>query len=261
MISVEDAIALGLVLANRCRPDRGVECTAYEPRSNDLNPTETAEPAGPMRVAEIWRYPVKSLAGELLPEADVSAEGLAGDRRLLIINERTGRLVTARSHPRLLALKATLGPDGEALIDGRPWDSPESAAAIVAAAGARARLIRWDGPERFDILPLLVATDGAIAAFGYDRRRLRPNIVIGGVPGLAERRWPGQRARIGAAVLAFAQLRDRCVMTTYDPDTQAQDNAVLRRIVADFDGKLALDTAVITGGRIAVGDAVSVEIR
>ena len=211
-----------------------------------------------MRVAELWRYPVKSLAGEQLQAAEVGPDGIAGDRRILVINERTGRVLTSRSHPRLLALKATVGPDGVALIEGQAWDSPESARAIIAAAGPRARLIAWDGPERFDILPLLVATDGAIAAFGYDRRRLRPNIVIGGVAGLAERQWPGRQARIGTAILAFAQLRERCVMTTYDPDTQVQDQAVLRRIVDEFDGKLALDTSVIAGGRIAVGDAVRV---
>ena len=76
------------------------------------------------------------------------------------------------------------------------------------------------------------------------------------MPGLAERQWPGRQVRIGPAVIAFAQLRDRCVMTTYDPDTQAQDHAVLCHIVEDFDGKLALDTAVVVGGHIAVGDQV-----
>ncbi len=209
-----------------------------------------------MRVAELWRYPVKSLGGEKLESAEIGQDGIAGDRRIIVINERTGRILTARSHPRLLALKAALGPDGQASIDGQPWDSPAAAQAVMAAAGPRAQLLRWDGPERFDILPLLVATDGAIQALGYDRRRLRPNLVIGGVPGLAERGWPGRQARIGAAVLAFAQLRERCVMTTYDPDTQAQDHAVLRRIVDEFDGKLALDTAVVAGGRVAVGDLV-----
>jgi len=44
---------------------------------------------------------------------------------------------------------------------------------------------------RFDVPPLLVATDGASAVFGHDPRRLRPNIVIGGVDGLSEREWPG----------------------------------------------------------------------
>ena len=71
------------------------------------------------------------------------------------------------------------------------WDSPEVAAEVADIAGPGAKLVRYDGIERFDVLPLLVATDGAIAAFGHDGRRLRPNIVIGGVEGLAEREWPG----------------------------------------------------------------------
>jgi hypothetical protein len=49
-----------------------------------------------------------------------------------------------------------------------------------------ATLARDEANDRFDILPLLVTTDGAIAAFGRDVRRPRPNILIGGVDGLAE---------------------------------------------------------------------------
>lgn len=47
-------------------------------------------------------------------------------------------------------------------------------------------------------------------------------------------------------------------MTTYDPDTQVQDVAVLRRIAQDFGGRMALDSSVVEGGRIAVGDKVVV---
>jgi uncharacterized protein len=209
-----------------------------------------------MYVAEIWRYPVKSLAGERLESAELREDGIAGDRRVLTFDEQTRRLITSRTHPQLLGLKATLGSNGDALINGRPWNDPESARAIMSAAGPHARLIDWDGLERFDVLPLLVATEGAIKAFGYDHRRLRPNIVIGGVQGLAEREWPGRKVRIGEAVIEFAQLRGRCVMTTYDPDTLEQDYKVLRHIVKQFGGTLALDTAVIRGGRIAVGDRV-----
>jgi uncharacterized protein len=211
---------------------------------------------GQMYVAEIWRYPVKSLAGERLEQAEVREAGIVGDRGILVYNEKTRRLITSRTHPKLLGLKATLSPYGEVLINGRPWEDPESALAVMLAAGPHARLIAWDGLERFDVLPLLVATDGAIQAFGYDHRRLRPNIVIGGVQGLAEREWPGRRARIGEAVIEFVKLRGRCVMTTYDPDTLEQDIRVLRRIVNEFEGTLALDTAVIKPGRIAVGDKV-----
>jgi uncharacterized protein YcbX len=207
-----------------------------------------------MYVAELWRYPVKSLAGEQIEVAEIHADGIAGDRRVLVYNEQTRNLVTSRTHPKLLGLKATIDKNGVVLINRRPWDGSESAQAIVTAVGPHARLIEWDGLERFDILPLLVATDGAIKEFGYDHRRLRPNIVIGGVDGLAEREWAGRRMHIGDLVIEFAQLRGRCVMITYDPDTQKKDPAVLRHIVKKFDGTLALDTEVIQGGRISVGD-------
>jgi uncharacterized protein len=208
-----------------------------------------------MRVAELWRYPVKSLGGERLDRAEVTTNGIVGDRVVHVRDER-GRVLTARTHPRLLALRSTLGDDGEPLIDGRPWTATESAAAVRAAAGPAAALARHDGPERFDVLPLLVATDGAIAALGVDGRRLRPNLVVAGVPGVLERQWPGRRLRIGDVVIALEKLRGRCVMTTYDPDTQAQDLSVLQRIVDDFDGRMALDSAVLAAGTIAVGDPV-----
>jgi uncharacterized protein YcbX len=211
-----------------------------------------------MHVAEIWRYPVKSMAGEPLREADLLDDGVAGDRGVIVVNGR-GRIVTARTHPKLLGLRATV-EGGEIRVDGRPWNHPDTARAVEAAAGATARLVRWDGPERFDVLPLLVATDGAIAAFGRDRRRLRPNLVIGGVEGLAEREWEGAELRAGSVRIAIHDLRGRCVMTTYDPDTQAQDPAVLRDIVARFDGRLALNCSVIEPGRLRVGDPVEVDL-
>lgn len=210
-------------------------------------------------VAEIWRYPVKSLAGEQLETAELHTDGIVGDRRVLVYDEKKNTLITSRTHPKLLGLKATLTSYGEPLINGFPWDDPRTVDLITTAAGPNARLLEWDGPERHDVLPLLVATDGAIQEFGYDHRRLRPNLVIGGVQGLAERDWPGRQMKIGKAVIEFAQLRARCVMTTYDPDTQKQNHEVLRSIVKKFDGTLALDTAVIRGGSIKVGDVVELE--
>jgi uncharacterized protein YcbX len=208
-----------------------------------------------MHVAELWRYPVKSLAGERLDEAEISADGIPGDR-LVQVYDAEGRIVTSRTTPRLLGLKGTLSPMGETLVNGRPWTAPEVGAAIEVAAGPGARLVRDDGPDRFDVLPLLVATDGAVNALGLDRRRFRPNILVAGVDGLAERDWPGRRARVGGAIIGFKKLRGRCVMTTYDPDTLEQDPTVLRRIVQEMGGRLALDTYVVRGGRVAAGDPV-----
>jgi len=158
----------------------------------------------------------------------------------------------------MLALHPTLSAAGELLVDGEPWDAPETARAVeeAAAVGPSARLVRNAGGDRFDVLPLLVATDAAIAALGSDRRRLRPNILLGGVDGLAEREWAGRGLRIGEALIGILDLRERCVMTAYDPDTQAQDFEVLKRMQREFDGRIALDCWVIRGGRIRVGDSV-----
>jgi uncharacterized protein YcbX len=196
------------------------------------------------------------MAGEPLEAIEVREDGMVGDRLVHVADAR-GRTLTARTVPGLLGLRATWDAGrGAPLVDGHPWDSPDAARAVERAAGAGARLVRYEGPERFDVLPLLVATDGAVAAVGVDRRRFRPNILVGGVEGLAERDWPGHRLRVGEVVLAVEEVRQRCVMTTFDPDTLAQDHRVLRRIVQEFGGVMALDCAVLRGGAIRVGDPV-----
>ena len=45
-------------------------------------------------------------------------------------------------------------------------------------------------------------------------------------------------------------------MTTFDPDTLQQDRNILRSIVSELDGKMALDCAVVQGGLIREGDPV-----
>jgi len=208
-----------------------------------------------MWVQEIWRYPVKSMAGESLGSADLTEQGITGDRILQVWNS-AGRIVTARTRPALLGHRATLGPDGEPKVDGRVWSSAEVAREVEVAAGKGTRLARSESEDRFDVLPLLMVTDGMLAAVGYDRRRFRPNLVIGGVAGLSEREWEGGTLLIGAAVIGVEELRTRCIMTTYDPDTQVQDLEVLRRVQKEFAGRLGLNCYVLAPGYIRVGDSV-----
>ena len=207
-----------------------------------------------MFVKEIWRYPAKSMAGERITQAEVGELGIAGDRTVLV--HVGGRLVTSRTHHRLLGLKGTLDSNGVPQISGHSWHSPKALELVKEAVGPDAELVHYEGEERFDILPVLVATDGAINHMGFDGRRLRPNIVIGGVEGLMEREMPGHRLQIGGVIIHAAQLRGRCIMTTFDPDTLQQDRAVLTRIVRELDGKMALDCAVLQGGLIRDGDPV-----
>jgi len=208
-----------------------------------------------MKVAQIWRYPVKSMAGERLDSARIGSLGIKGDR-VVHVEDAQGHVITARTHHRLLGHHATLNVSGEPVVDGLLWSDPKVRKDVVNIVGPGAWLVCDESIDRFDVLPLLVATDGAIVAFGHDGRRLRPNLVIGGVEGLTERSWPGQCLHIGDVIIGIQDLRGRCIMTTFDPDTLRQDRQVLTDIVRKFGGTLALNCYVIRGGEIRVGDAV-----
>jgi hypothetical protein len=207
-----------------------------------------------MFVAELWRYPVKSMGGERLERCTIGADGIPGDR-IVHVESARGRVVTARSKPLLLRHRARSDGD-RVLVDERPWTDASVARDVESAAGEGAHLVSWTGLERFDVLPLLVTTDGALAALGHDFRRLRPNLIIGGVPGLAEREWEGRRLAVGGAIIFAVDLRERCIMTTFDPDTAEQNVEVLKRIHREFGGTFALNCRVEQPGPVAVGDAV-----
>jgi len=212
-----------------------------------------------VEVSEIWRYPVKSLRGESLAEAELTSLGIAGDRLVHAVRPG-GRVFTARTHRGMLGLQGGLDADGVPTVDGVRWDDPSVLAAVREVTEPDAELVYYDGdgPQRFDVLPVSIATDGGVAAVGVDRRRFRANVYLSGVEGLAERDWIGRELHLGEAVVGVRQVRGRCVMTTYDPDTLEQDISVLQKIYWELGGRTALDCYVLRPGRIRVGDPFEV---
>jgi uncharacterized protein YcbX len=208
-----------------------------------------------VHIAGLWRYPVKSMRGEELGVASLSAAGLAGDR-LVHVRGRHG-VLTGRTRSGLLTIPASTGADGVPWVAGHPWHTPAATAVVRAHAGPDAGLAGYVGQERFDVLNLLVATDGAVRQFGADLRRLRPNILIGNVPGQAERQWPGHALVIGEVVIGVHSVRQRCIVTAIDPDSGAQDLDVYRRIRRDFGNELCLNCWVIAPGVLRLGDEVT----
>ncbi|NJO25312.1 MAG: hypothetical protein HC867_05310, partial [Bacteroidia bacterium] len=73
-----------------------------------------------MKVAQIWRYPVKSMAGEPLNHASIGPLGIEGDRVVHVENE-DGHVITSRTHHRLLGRHARLNASGEPVVDGLLW--------------------------------------------------------------------------------------------------------------------------------------------
>jgi uncharacterized protein len=211
-----------------------------------------------MHVSEIWRYPVKSLKGERITETEITELGIPHDRHVAVIRTLNGRFLTSRTRPKLLGLQGSLDTDGTPTINGHHWNSAEALQLVHEAAGEPVTLEEIPQPKAFDILPLLVATDGAAGYLNIDHRRLRPNIYLADVPELEERKWTRRILAIGDVRINMVKLRERCVMTTFDPDTQEQDLSVLNRIIFELDGLTALDCSVATPGKIHVGDTAEV---
>ncbi|MBP7777908.1 MAG: MOSC domain-containing protein [Acidobacteria bacterium] len=60
-------------------------------------------------IAGLWRFPVKSMAGERLEHADLSERGLLGDRAYALVDAATGKVASAKSvrlFPNILACQA-----------------------------------------------------------------------------------------------------------------------------------------------------------
>jgi hypothetical protein len=207
-----------------------------------------------MRVAELWRYPVKGLRGEQLERLEVAADGVPGDRSLRVVDERG--LVTGRRKQRMIGVAATLDPAGEPLVGGHPWSSVEAAALIREAAGRGAELSPAAGGHEFDASPILLLSDGSLDQLGYDRRRFRPNILFAGAAGAVEQDWIGRRVRVGGLVLGVDEPCERCVITTIDPDTIEVDLDVLKRTRAELGGNMGVYCSVVEPGTVAVGDPV-----
>ncbi len=63
------------------------------------------------RLSSINVYPVKSIAGISLSAAHVEKQGLEFDRRFMV-STLDGKMITARTHPQMVKIKAIIEPDG-----------------------------------------------------------------------------------------------------------------------------------------------------
>jgi uncharacterized protein len=234
-----------------------------------------------VRVAEIWRYPVKSMGGERLSGATVGEAGIEGDRQWGLLDRATGLILTARREPRLLFASARL-EDGSPVIersDGTPLRGDDELSAwlgrsvsLVGAAGRTGRYeasvdrylddadwVTWEGPvgSFHDSGRTQVSLIAGETLHGWDRRRFRFNLVL---EGGSELSLLETTVRLGAARLYVGKRISRCVMTTRaQPDGIERDLNVLRTIVAELDGCLGVGAVVIDTGPIAVGEAIAAD--
>ena len=227
------------------------------------------------RVAGLWRYPVKSMAGEQLDSVEVSWHGLAGDRRWAFI--RAGQVhsgfpwLTIRERPDLAHYRPSFAdpdrPNASTVLVRTPRGGELDVAdpALAAGFGPGVGVIKCDRGV-FDTMPLSLLTTqsvaglGRLAGAGLDPGRFRPNLLVD-APGcdFPEDAWVGRVLRIGGLRMRVDKRDQRCVVVTVDPVTLGRNPAILRAIARERDARFGVYGSTMEPGQVAVGDPVELE--
>jgi uncharacterized protein YcbX len=217
-------------------------------------------------VAEIWRYPVKSMAGERVDSAALRETGIEGDRRWALVDgtaNRAGKLLTGTQEKRLMTYHARLQGDAVEVVvpggDTRPLD--DALVSDVALESGRPLTLRDLAGANFDDSPVLVVNLSTIAGFALaagvevDHRRFRANLYIDGLEHEEELEWIGRRIVMGSAELEVVKRCERCVVITLDPDSTAATPSLLRVLTSTSDTCMGVYCRVARPGRVSVGDS------
>jgi uncharacterized protein YcbX len=226
-------------------------------------------PAERGRIAAIWRYPVKSMAGESLPEVEVSWHGLAGDRRWAFVQDALVRSnfpwMTIRERSDMWHYVPRFADPADPEVSATIVRTPAGEELDVADPALATELAEGIHPIKqnrgtFDAMPLSLVTTRTVETLAgevgmrLDPRRFRPNLVVESDAG--EEEWVGATLRIGGMSMRVDQRDSRCVITNVDPDTAERDPRVLRAIAQGRANCVGVYGSVVEPGRVAVGDAV-----
>lgn len=240
------------------------------------------------RISAIFRYPVKSMAGELLDVANLSWYGIEGDRRSAFrrLNDKSGfPWLTASKLPQLLLYKpfgldsnsAELLPTHVRTPDGKEYElrSDELREEISSRYGNDVELMNLKHGI-FDEACISVISLGTVHSVAResgrgedlcDLRRFRPNVVIetdNGEP-FEEDRWVGRTLMFGEgnsgappmAAIGVTMRDERCVMVNLDPDTAERDSEVMKTVVRMNENYAGVYGTVIKAGELRVGQVVT----
>jgi uncharacterized protein len=231
-------------------------------------------------VEAIFRYPVKSMAGERLEEANLGWHGIDGDRRLAFrrINDRSGfPWLSAGKLPDLIRFAPQRRQDGEPgdlpthiqTPDGQemPVFGEKLAAEVGRRHGAPVQMMELKHGIFDEASISVIATEticeiGRLAGLKLDIRRVRPNIVVRLVrpSPFQEDEWLGGVLTFGegddAPAIAVTMRDVRCSMVNLDPDSASPAPEVLKAVVRANQNNAGIYGAVTRTGRLAVGQPI-----
>ena len=187
---------------------------------------------GPLIPVDVARLPTAVDAGD--PAAEWFSS-LLGEAVRLVWQDDPARRPIAESH-------GGLGGEPLSLADAGPL--------LLTTTASLAQLNDWIAADHEPELMVM--------------RRFRPSVVVDGdLAPFAEDRW--QRIRIGDVSYRFAEICDRCVVTTIDPSTLQQGKEPIRTLAGHrkWDGKTWFGIRIVPlgTGTLSVGDAVTADER
>jgi uncharacterized protein YcbX len=244
------------------------------------------------RVESLWRYPVKSMRGEELREAYLTAKGVYGDRRYAFLSTGARKdfpYFTAREQPELLQHRARylhpekmIRPEGDlSLEDGAiEVETPEGERLAVDDPRLiqllRSGLHEWQ-QQRHQVM--LVQSDNPVVdtrplslfslqtvrqlseevGVDLDKRLFRANVYVdlasGG--GFAEDAWVGRKLAIGGvAVVKILKRTKRCKLITLDPETSVPNVEIMKKVAKEHELRAGITAGVLVEAMIAVGDEI-----
>ena len=232
------------------------------------------------QIEAIFRYPIKSMAGERLDAAELGWHGIEGDRRLALrrLNDPGGfpwltatklsdlilfaPVRQADSNPEDLPTHVRT-PDGEEL----PIFSEDLAAEVSRRYGSPVQMIHLRHGIFDDACISVIAADTVheitrTAGLTPDVRRFRPNILVRLLKtgSFQEDEWLDSVLCFGegddAPTVAVTMRDIRCSMVNLEPDTASPSPEVLKTVVRANQNCAGIYGTVTRTGRIAVGQPI-----
>ncbi len=249
-----------------------------------------------MQIAEIWRYPVKSMLGEQLEQAQIGPDGIQGDRRWAVVDAESGVSLSAKRYAELLTCRARTR-DGEVIIglpDGRELAAGSSEVAralsellereVTTRAAGATETIRHEFPTAvtegegepflhepgtesfFDSATLHLLTTATLAELQrllpeskVHHARFRPNILVEtGETGFVENGWVHKEVTLGPLRCRVIDNTQRCVMVTRSQGSLPRDIQVIRTIFKRNNGNAGVALHARESGVLRCGEEVRI---
>jgi len=243
-------------------------------------------------VAQIWRFPVKSMGGEQVEALELGPGGAVGDRVLAVVDPAARKVLSGKRWPDLMLASArwesdevviTL-PDGTELEAGDPgvhaalsaWLDPAVRLGPPPADGVwpmemhtgmsdeDTPLFDWPGPPGtwLDLADAHFLTTASLASIAqtyegdFDVRRFRPTALV---EAPADDPWPEEgwgAFEVGDVACELLMPTPRCTIPSRAQPGLARDKGIGRAIRDHHENNLGIYASVNRAGTLRVGDPV-----